>query len=108
MLPLQNATKALAALSQKAITPGSSFSLDELKAFHDSVEFKLRSAAHFLQQLANLLQDFPMTSYRKSGPNLFLVNVNLDGFLTSIVSASDVFGREINILFGRIVIRPRF
>ncbi len=107
-LQLPNATLALSAAVQKPVAPTAQFGIQEFRTFHESVDFKLRSAEHYLSKLQQELQDFPVTAFRRGGPNMFLVNVNVDGFLTATVSASDVLGRELNALFGKIVTRHKF
>ncbi len=109
LLPLTNAKPALSAASRLPLAAGFHLTIAELETFNDSVDYKLRCAEYYFERLTEQLQDFPAHAFgRGGGPNVFLVNVFLDGFLTATVSASDVFGREINLYFGRLQMQPRF
>lgn len=108
-LLLPNASRALMAATRLPLAPGTNVSVDEAEAFNNSVDFKLRCAEYHLARLKETLKPFPARSFaRTGGPNLFEVNLFLDGFLASLVSASDVFGHEINIYYGRPRPGPRF
>jgi len=107
ILPLPHAAASLALASQLLVRPAADFDLTRLTVFHESVEFKLRCAEYYLNQLEDTLEEFPFTSYRRS-PDLFKVNLYVDGFLGSVVSAAEVFGRELNSYFDNAVQQTRF
>src|SRR5262249_51318369 len=98
MISLPNAAQVLLAANALPMAAGANVALTEAEVHSDSVEFKLKCAEYCVEQLEELLKPVPIRAVaRTGGPNLFLVNLYLDGFLTSAVSASDVFGHEINV-----------